>query len=114
MESSTSRGAAAVVKDLIERWRKRRETNHKYTVVRRDYSAIKCADELEAYLKSLWTEITDDPATWPEDGRDILTKWPDERVPEPDILEANTDDLAEGAYRGWVWRYWGIEGIDTP
>ena len=49
------------MKKLIEKWRGRC-TNH----------ADECADELQAYLDSLWTDITDDQATWPQFGQLIM------------------------------------------
>ena len=48
------------MRELIKKWRKRGKKN----AARIHY---KYADELRAALP-VWTKITDDPDTWPEDG----------------------------------------------
>jgi len=38
-----------------------------------DWGAFNCAKDLEAALP-VWTRITEDESTWPEDGQNILYK----------------------------------------
>ena len=103
------------MKKLIEKWRGRC-TNH----------ADECADELQAYIDSLWTEITDDPATWPKESlyvmvyiKTIVTERPSLGYITHSLAEGSTWYVTgsgysvDGEYTPTHWRPL-IEGIDTP
>ena len=57
------------MKKLIEKWREGDDFLEQDT---HESAILYCADELQAYLDSLWTDITDDQATWPQFGQLIM------------------------------------------
>lgn len=94
------------MKELIERWRN--------TIVTTDMQGSitgqvlrECADELQAWLDSLWTEITEDPKTWPHS--ECLIRFADSGN-----IEKHGRVVPQGLtrYRGDMWRPI-IPGIDT-
>lgn len=81
---------------LIEKWREERIAGQ-----------YKCSDELQAWMDGLWTKITDDPETWPEDDQRVMY-----------FTNGRTDVLHFHAlYNPNMFsRFWRplIPGIDTP
>lgn len=60
------------VTKLADDWRKKAgEAHHAGMIAPPLLIANTCARELEAALPK-WTEITDDPDTWPDDGQKVL------------------------------------------
>lgn len=92
------------VKELTDKWRERGQGN--------------CATDLENYLASLWTTISDDPESLPEVGRHIAF-WEDEYDSCAFTWDLQDRQIWDkGAYRGYRWRYFGkgggIAGCDYP
>ena len=51
-----------------------------------------CASELQAYIDGLWTQITDDPDTWPDEGNKILMR-----------VNYSGDSCMHQQLEQWVW-----------
>ena len=53
------------MRKVIEEWLKCMSSPYSQTDEAMDIAFRVAADELEAWMAGLWTEITDDPDTWP-------------------------------------------------
>jgi len=96
---------------LPDRWRtgKPVRDDERYEIQGYDaYSSEECADQLEAALPK-WTEITDDPTTWPKAGVWVIIF----RSQFPCTTTINHEWLERGDYVGNYWRPL-IPGLDTP
>lgn len=99
------------MKKLIEKWRT--DESDLSDAFNPDddaaHAANDCANELQSFIDSLWTEITEDEASWPE-GDFYL--WDSDRG----IAFLHNMRHFEGKdvrLIGDIWRS-PIEGIDTP
>lgn len=98
--------------ELIELWRNRSYRIKDNSGGPEDFSC--CANELQSYIESLWTEITDDPVTWPPERTPFALQYSNAEFSKiyADVLHDTIRQYFVSRYFTAKWRPI-IPGIDT-
>ena len=88
------------MRELIDKWRVSTGITRMGPAGRHQFTGRKaCADEIEAWLNSLWTEITDDSDTWPTIQEQFFGAWVD---------GGKLDGIEWYGWSGHALRFWNL------